>query len=170
MCVCLCLWYHPHHLVFSSFSSSFAPPFFWCCFSGLVQSLGDLVNKTVPAHLRCEETLNAVEPLGERALLDELAKLGKKNKIFRSFIGMGYHDCTIPPVIKRGILENPGWYTQYTPYQAEIAQGRLESLFNFQTMICELTALDVSNASLLDEPSAAAEAMAMCHAAGRGRK
>eukprot|EP00040_Diaphanoeca_grandis_P004465 m.28879 g.28879 ORF g.28879 m.28879 type:complete len:1017 (+) comp16000_c0_seq1:593-3643(+) len=135
-----------------------------------VASIDELVDMTVPAHLRTQTDIEFPPTLGERALLEEMKRLGDKNQVFRSFLGLGYHDNQLPPVIQRAILENPGWYTQYTPYQAEIAQGRLESLFNFQTMICELTGLGISNASLLDEPTAAAEAMGMCFAHFRKKK
>jgi glycine dehydrogenase len=125
-------------------------------------SLEALVAATVPVAIRMRRTLNIGEPRGEFELLEELRQIASQNKVLRSFIGMGYYDCVTPPVIQRNILENPGWYTQYTPYQAEIAQGRLEALLNFQTMVSDLTGLPLANASLLDEASAAAEAMAMC--------
>ncbi|MDE0463655.1 MAG: aminomethyl-transferring glycine dehydrogenase, partial [Caldilineaceae bacterium] len=125
-------------------------------------SLDQLIDQTVPAPIRSQRPLSLPGPRPESDVLDEMAALAARNQLFRSFIGMGYYDSITPPVILRNILENPGWYTQYTPYQAEIAQGRLEALLNFQTMVSDLTALDIANASLLDEATAAAEAMMMC--------
>jgi glycine cleavage system P protein (glycine dehydrogenase) len=127
-------------------------------------SLEALVDETVPPGIR-RPPLRLPEPKGEHELLDELRALAQRNEVFRSFIGMGYHGTITPAVIQRNVLENPAWYTAYTPYQAEIAQGRLEALLNFQTMIADLTGLPLANASLLDESTAAAEAMHMCHAA-----
>src|SRR5439155_23529971 len=115
-----------------------------------------------PASIRLQCPLKLGEPRGEHELFAELKTIASKNKVFRSCLGMGYSDTITPPVIQRNILENPGWYTQYTPYQAEIAQGRLEALLNFQTMVSDLTGLPLANASLLDEATAAAEAMHMC--------
>src|SRR6476660_3786906 len=134
------------------------------------ESLGALIDATVPKNIRLGRELQLPEPKSEAEALAELRAIAQKNKIARSFIGAGYSDCVTPPVIQRNILENPGWYTAYTPYQAEIAQGRLEALLNFQQMIVDLTALDIANASLLDEATAAAEAMALCHAAVPNRK
>jgi len=128
-----------------------------------VSSLDELIDQTVPASIRRRDPLRLPEPLTEAQLLDHLREVGTKNQVFRSYIGMGYYDCITPPVILRNVLENPSWYTPYTPYQAEMAQGRLEALLNFQTMVNDLTGMDVSNASLLDEPTAAAEAMTMLH-------
>ena len=133
-------------------------------------SLGALIDATVPKDIRLERQLNLPEAKSEGEALAELRAIAQKNKIARSFIGAGYYDCITPPVIQRNILENPGWYTAYTPYQAEIAQGRLEALLNFQQMIIDLTALDIANASMLDEATAAAEAMALCHAVVPNRK
>jgi len=131
------------------------------------RSLDELIDATVPASIRLRRPLALGPERSEYELLSELRRLAGKNKVFRSFIGMGYHDTIVPPVIQRNILENPGWYTQYTPYQAEIAQGRLEALLNFQTVVVDLTGLPIANASLLDEGTAAAEAMALAyHAAG----
>ncbi|MGK7933148.1 MAG: aminomethyl-transferring glycine dehydrogenase, partial [Microcystaceae cyanobacterium] len=128
-----------------------------------VATLDDLIDKTVPNTIRLEKTLNLPHPQSEYAALSQLKSIASKNKVYRSYIGMGYYDCITPPVILRNILENPGWYTAYTPYQAEIAQGRMEALLNFQTMIIELTGLEIANASLLDEGTAAAEAMSMSY-------
>ena len=129
-----------------------------------VSSLDDLITKTVPASIRLDSPMQLPKALTEQEFLDFLHTVAKKNQVWRSCIGMGYYDCITPTVILRNILENPGWYTQYTPYQAEIAQGRLESLLNFQTLVIDLTGLPVANASLLDEATAAAEAMAIMYA------
>jgi len=133
-------------------------------------NLEGLIDATVPKNIRFDRQLNLPEAKSEMEALAELRATSKKNKVARSFIGAGYHDCITPPVIQRNILENPGWYTAYTPYQAELAQGRLEALLNFQTMIVDLTKLDIANASLLDEATAAAEAMTLCHAVASDRK
>ncbi len=136
--------------------------------------LDQLSDDTVPAAIRLDEplVLTGLEgpPPGEFELIERLREIASQNRVIRSCIGMGYSDVIVPPVIQRNILESPGWYTQYTPYQAEIAQGRLEALLNFQTMISDLTGLPLANASLLDEATSAAEALAMCHAITRGRK
>ena len=127
-------------------------------------TLDDLGAKTVPPAIHTNQALDLPPPIDEAAVIAELRALAAKNTGQKSLIGMGYHGTHTPPVILRNVLENPGWYTAYTPYQAEIAQGRLEALLNFQTMICDLTAMEIANASLLDEATAAAEAMAMAHA------
>jgi glycine dehydrogenase len=124
-------------------------------------SLDALIDETVPAGIRMKEPLNLPLPKSEFQFLKDLRHTAAQNKIFKSYIGMGYYNTIVPGVIQRNILENPGWYTAYTPYQAEIAQGRLEALINFQTMVMDLTAMEIANASLLDEGTAAAEAMAM---------
>ena len=128
-----------------------------------LDSLSALIDQAVPAGIRIQRPLQLSAGRSEYALLADLKAIAQKNQIFRSFIGMGYHNCITPPVIQRNILENPGWYTQYTPYQPEIAQGRLEALLNFQTMVIDLTGLEIANASLLDEGTAAAEAMSMSY-------
>ncbi len=127
-------------------------------------SLEALVHAAIPDDIRLQASLNLPAPRSEQEVLSDLQHMAQQNQVFRSFIGMGYYDCHTPPVILRNMLENPAWYTQYTPYQAEIAQGRLEALLNFQTMVADLTSLPLANASLLDEGTAAAEAMAMCKA------
>lgn len=134
-----------------------------------LQSLDDLIDKTVPSTIKLQEPLKLPKARSEHQALAELKQIASQNQIFRSFIGMGYYDCITPPVIQRNILENPGWYTAYTPYQAEIAQGRLEALLNFQTMIIELTGLEIANASLLDEGTAAAEAMSMSYGVSKSK-
>src|SRR3982074_985154 len=131
----------------------------------MLKTLGfQLIDAPIPARIRYRGKLDLPKGLTELEVLTYFRALGAKNQVFRSFIGMGYSDCVTPPVIQRNILENPGWYTAYTPYQAEIAQGRLEALLNFQTMVIDLTGLEIANASLLDEATAAAEAMTMSYA------
>ena len=126
-------------------------------------SVDELIDQTVPAAIRLQQPLNLPEGMSEHAYLQHLRGIAAKNKLFKTYIGLGYYDTILPAVIQRNILENPGWYTAYTPYQAEIAQGRLEALLNFQTMIMDLTGMEIANASLLDEATAAAEAMTMLH-------
>ncbi|WP_287129073.1 aminomethyl-transferring glycine dehydrogenase [Candidatus Cyanaurora vandensis] len=128
-----------------------------------LSSLEELMAATVPAGIRLQTPLDLPAARTEYQTLAQLKDIASKNQIFRSYLGMGYADCITPPVIQRNILENPGWYTQYTPYQAEISQGRLEALLNFQTMVADLTGLEIANASLLDEATAAAEAMTMSY-------
>lgn len=142
----------------------------FCGFS----SMDALIDATVPTSIRRSDGMPLEakyhEGMTEVEFLDQFKEMAAKNKLFKSYIGMGYYGTNIPTVILRNLLENPGWYTQYTPYQAEIAQGRLESLLNFQTMVCDLTGMQMANASLLDEATAAAEAMTMCSAIARGKK
>lgn len=124
-------------------------------------SLEQLINETVPENIRLKSDLDLEPAMSEYEYLAHIKELSEKNKVFKSYIGLGYHEAIVPSVIQRNILENPGWYTAYTPYQAEIAQGRLEALLNYQTMVCDLTGMELANASLLDEGTAAAEAMAL---------
>lgn len=124
-----------------------------------VASLDQLIDETVPASIRLPKALDLPQAMAEQDYLRELESTAAMNRVFRSYIGMGYHDTITPGVILRNIFENPGWYTAYTPYQAEIAQGRLEALLNYQTMVLDLTGMEIANASLLDEATAAAEAM-----------
>nr|WP_254174531.1 aminomethyl-transferring glycine dehydrogenase [Planktothrix pseudagardhii] len=134
-----------------------------------VSSLEDLIDQTIPSTIRLNQSLKLPEAFSEYAALNQLKAIASQNKVYRSFIGMGYSDCITPGVIQRNILENPGWYTAYTPYQAEIAQGRLEALLNFQTLIIDLTGLEIANASLLDEGTAAAEAMSLSYAVSKSK-
>ncbi len=126
-----------------------------------INSIEELINKTIPGHIRLNGELNISKAMSEQEYLKHITALGNKNKLFTSFIGLGYNETIVPSVILRNVLENPGWYTAYTPYQAEISQGRLEALLNFQTMISDLTGMELTNASLLDEGTAASEAMIM---------
>jgi glycine dehydrogenase len=126
-----------------------------------LNSLQELMDKTIPAHIRLNRELNIDEAMSEKEYLDHIQTIANSNNVFNSFIGLGYHPTNVPSVILRNVLENPGWYTAYTPYQAEISQGRLEALLNFQTMVIDLTGMEIANASLLDESTAAAEAMIM---------
>jgi len=130
-----------------------------------LNSLEELIAQAIPSAIRMDGYLDLDQPRSESAVLDELRDLAGRNKVYRSFIGMGYYDTITPPVVQRNVLENPGWYTAYTPYQPEISQGRLEALINFQTMVTDLTGMEIANASLLDEGTAAAEAMTLCQRA-----
>ena len=125
------------------------------------KSIKELISETIPENIRLKKEMNLKPALSESKYLSHIDKLGSKNKIYKSYIGLGYNEAIVPSVIKRNILENPSWYTAYTPYQAEIAQGRMEALLNYQTIICDLTGMQLANASLLDESTAAAEAMTM---------
>ncbi|MBD0401111.1 aminomethyl-transferring glycine dehydrogenase [Flammeovirga sp. EKP202] len=135
-----------------------------------VSDIDELISQTVPEKIRLKEALNLPEPLTEYQFLRQFKEIAQKNKVYRSYIGMGYYNTITPPVILRNIMENPGWYTAYTPYQAEIAQGRLEMLLNFQTMVTDLTGMELANASLLDEATAAGEVVHMFHGARKGAK
>mgnify|MGYP000515613045 CR=1 FL=1 len=114
-----------------------------------VDSLDQLINETIPEDIRLQGVLHLDAPMSEYEYLNHIEELSKKNKVFRSYIGLGYHEAIVPSVIKRNVLENPAWYTAYTPYQPEISQGRLEALFAFQTVVCDMTALALSNASMV---------------------
>ena len=133
-------------------------------------SLEALTAEIVPADILRPPFLTTGEPQSEFAAINRLRKIANKNKVFKSYIGLGYHDTIIPPVILRNVLENPGWYTAYTPYQPEIAQGRLEAILNFQQMVIDFTGMELANGSLLDEGTAAAEAMAMAKRTVRKNK
>ena len=137
-------------------------------FLGL-ESLDELIDKAVPGSIRSERPLELEPARSERMTLSYLRKMASRNRVFVSMIGMGYHGTAMPTVILRNVLENPGWYTAYTPYQAEVSQGRMEALLNFQQMITDLTGMELANASLLDEATAAAEAMAMSHRVGKSK-
>ena len=124
-------------------------------------SIDELIDQTIPKSIRNEKPMRLDPPMSESDYLTHLKKISSLNKVYKTYIGLGYNRSYLPAVIQRNILENPGWYTAYTPYQAEIAQGRLEALLNFQTMVTDLTGMEISNASLLDESTAAAEAMTL---------
>ena len=134
-----------------------------------LESLEQLIDQAVPDSIRLRRPLDLGPGISERESLDDLRALASQNEVRRSYLGLGYHGTITPAVILRNVLENPGWYTQYTPYQAELAQGRLEALLNFQTLVCDLTGMEISNSSLLDEATAAAEAMTLCHRVKTGK-
>uniref|UniRef100_A0A8C2DSX9 Glycine cleavage system P protein n=1 Tax=Cyprinus carpio TaxID=7962 RepID=A0A8C2DSX9_CYPCA len=134
-----------------------------------LESIAQLIENTVPPSIRLGRSLKMDDPVCENEILDSLQKIASRNKMWRSYIGMGYYNCSVPPVIQRNLLENSGWVTQYTPYQPEVSQGRLESLLNYQTMVCDITGMAVANASLLDEGTAAAEAMQLCNRQNKRR-
>ena len=134
-----------------------------------VASLEDLQEKAVPATIVSEHPLELPPTLSERGVITELRRMRERNQVFVSMIGMGYYGTVVPPVINRNVLENPGWYTAYTPYQAEVSQGRLEVLLNFQQMVIDLTGMELANASLLDEGTAAAEAMALAKRSSKSK-
>ena len=129
-----------------------------------VDSLEKLIEETIPKDIRLSKNIELEKEMSESDFLMHLKQISSKNKVFKTYIGLGYNRSYLPAVIQRNILENPGWYTAYTPYQAEIAQGRLEALLNFQTMVSDLTGMELANASLLDEATAAAEAMSLLFA------
>ena len=133
------------------------------------ESLEALIDNAVPDAIRHRDPLDLPASRSEADVLMELQRIGSKNRVMRSMIGMGYYDCYTPGVILRNVLENPGWYTAYTPYQPEISQGRLEALLNYQTMVMDLTGMGLANASLLDEGTAAAEAMTLCRRVGKSK-
>ena len=126
-----------------------------------LKSVNELIDKTIPKDIRLSKGLSLEEGMSEYHYQKHMRKIASKNKVLKSYIGTGYYNTVTPPVIQRNVFENPGWYTSYTPYQAEISQGRLEALLNFQTMVSDLTGLPIANSSLLDEGTAAAEAMLM---------
>ena len=128
-----------------------------------VRTLDELIDKTIPSDIRLKEKLNLPPDMTEREFAGHISSLAAQNKVYKSYIGMGWYDTVTPAVIQRNVFENPVWYTSYTPYQAEISQGRLEALMNFQTAVCDLTAMPLANCSLLDEATAAAEAATMMH-------
>ncbi|MEE9351823.1 MAG: glycine dehydrogenase (aminomethyl-transferring), partial [Thiotrichaceae bacterium] len=132
-----------------------------------VKSLDELMDKTIPSSIREKDPLKLADSVTEQQALDYLKQLASQNKVNKSYIGMGYYDTIVPPVILRNVLENPGWYTAYTPYQPEISQGRLEALLNYQQTVIDLTGMPMANASMLDEATAAAEAMALCKRSNR---
>ena len=128
-----------------------------------VDSLDKLIDNTIPTHIRLQNDLNLPQPMSEYEFSTHIQQLARKNKQYKTYIGLGYHPTILPAVIQRNVFENPSWYTSYTPYQAEISQGRLEALLNYQTVVTDLTGMQLANSSLLDEGTAAAEAMTLLY-------